>query len=234
MGKLVVFNHKMSLLYDDLYSYIERVNNIDTDNDIIICPSSIYLEAFVNNSLYPIGAQNFHYALDSKHTGEVSTSQLKSLDVLYSLVGHYDRVREFDENVNIVNEKLIAALETNIVPILCFGEDIVEDYKEVIPRLLDGYLKGIVNIEFIIFAYEPIYAVGTGILPNVSRISEVSSFIRGYLMDKYGKRITLLYGGSVDSSNIREIVDNCDVDGALIGDISSLATEVVRIINSLD
>lgn len=234
MGKLIVFNHKMSLLYDDLYSYIERVNNIDTDNDIIICPSNIYLEAFVNNSLYPIGAQNLHFALDNKHTGEVSTDQLKSLGVLYSLIGHYDRVREFNENVNIVNEKLIAALDANIVPILCFGEDVTDDYRNVIPSLLDGYLKGVMNIEFIIFAYEPIYAIGTGILPNTSKISEVTCFVRKYLMDKYGKRATLIYGGSVDSSNIREIISSCDVDGALIGDISSNSTEVIRIIDSLE
>lgn len=234
MGKLIVLNHKMSLLYDDLYNYIERINNIDTDTDIIICPSSIYLEAFVNNSFYPIGAQNFHFALDAKHTGEVSTDQLKSLGVMYSLVGHYDRVKEFNENVNIVNEKLIAALDANIVPILCFGEDVFEDYRNVLPSLLDGYLKDIMNIDFIIFAYEPIYAIGTGILPNVDRISEVSKFIREYLMNKYGKRGTLLYGGSVDSSNIQNIISSCDIDGALIGDISSNSAEVIRIIDSLE
>ena len=148
MKKLIILNHKMSLLYDDLYNYIDRTNNIETDNDIIICPSNIYLEAFINNSVWPIGAQNMHYSLDEKHTGEISTDQLKSLDILYSLIGHYERVREFNENKNIINEKLIAALDANIIPILCFGEDIDEDYKEVIPNLLNSYLKNIMNIAY--------------------------------------------------------------------------------------
>ena len=81
MKKLVVLNHKMSLLYDDLYTYIDRLNNIDTGNDIIICPSSIYLEAFVNNSEWAIGAQNMHYSTDDMHTGAIASDQLKSLDV---------------------------------------------------------------------------------------------------------------------------------------------------------
>ena len=202
MKKLIILNHKMSLLYDDLYNYIDRTNNIETDNDIIICPSNIYLEAFINNSVWPIGAQNMHYSLDEKHTGEISTDQLKSLDILYSLIGHYERVREFNENKNIINEKLIAALDANIIPILCFGEDIDEDYKEVIPNLLNSYLKNIMNIDFIIFAYEPIYAIGTGTLPRIDKIKEVISFTSKYLQDKYNKKPTIVYGGSVDSSNI--------------------------------
>ena len=170
MNKLVVLNHKMSLLYDDLYSYIDRINNIDTDNNVIICPSNIYLEAFLNNCDYPIGAQNMHYSVDEGHTGEVSSNQLKSMGVEYSIIGHYERVREFKESANVINQKLIGALDSNIIPILCFGEDMDEDYREVLPRTLDGYLKDIDNIEFIIFAYEPVYAIGTGTLPNTKKI----------------------------------------------------------------
>lgn len=229
MKKLIVFNHKMSLLYDDLYSYIERTNNIDTDNDIIICPSSIYLEAFVNNSEWSVGAQNMHYDTNELHTGEVSSNQLKSLGIEYTMVGHYERISEFKESASVVNQKLIAALDSNIFPILCFGEDIDEDYKKVLPKLLDGYLKDIDNIEFIIFAYEPIYAIGTGTLPNVKKISEVSEFVSKYLEDKYGKRPTLLYGGSVCSSNIKDITDIDRLSGVVVGNISSDIKEVERI-----
>lgn len=234
MKKLIILNHKMSLLYDDLYNYIDRTNNIETDNDIIICPSNIYLEAFINNSVWPIGAQNMHYSLDEKHTGEISTDQLKSLDILYSLIGHYERVREFNENKNIINEKLIAALDANIIPILCFGEDIDEDYKEVIPNLLNSYLKNIMNIDFIIFAYEPIYAIGTGTLPRIDKIKEVISFASKYLQDKYNKKPTIVYGGSVDSSNIKEILNIDNVDGVLIGSMSSNVKEVERMINNIE
>lgn len=233
MNKLIVLNHKMSLLYDDLYSYIAKTNEIETDNNIVICPSNIYLEAFINNSDWSIGTQNFHYSTDKKHTGEISTDQLKSLGIEYSIIGHYERVNEFNETKNIVNSKLIAALDSNILPILCFGENIDEDYKEVLPNLLDGYLKDIQNIEFITFAYEPIYAVGTGALPSIEKIKEVVTYISNYLEEKYNKKPIIIYGGSVDSSNIKEITDLEEIDGVLIGDNSSNIKEVERIINNI-
>lgn len=233
MNKLVVLNHKMSLLYDDLYSYIDRINNIDTDNNVIICPSNIYLEAFLNNCDYPIGAQNMHYSVDESHTGEVSSNQFKSMGVEYSIIGHYERVREFKESANIINQKLIGALDSNIIPILCFGEDMDENYRDVLPRLLDSYLKDIDNIEFIIFAYEPVYAIGTGTLPNAKKIKEICEFINGYLGSKYGKKPILIYGGSVDSSNIHDIINIDSLNGVMVGNISSDVKEVERIIKNV-
>ena len=233
MKKIIIFNHKMSLLYDDLYNYIERTNNLETDNDIIICPSDIYLEAFVNNSDWLIGSQNLNYNTDYKHTGEISTDQLKSLGVEYSIIGHYERVRDFNENAVIINNKLIAALDANIFPILCFGENIDDDYHEAIPKILDKYLKDVENIEFIMFAYEPIYAIGTGVLPSMDKIKEVSDFISKYLEDKYGKKGVLLYGGSVDSSNISDIMNISSLSGVVVGNISSDIHEVEKIVKSL-
>ena len=230
MKKLVILNHKMSLLYDDLYSYIDLVNNIDTENDIIICPSYIYLEAFVNNSCFPVGAQDMHYSLEDKHTGEISSNQLKSLGIEYTIVGHYEKD---SDNGNIINQKLIAALDANIFPILCFGENIDEDYKEIIPKQLDTYLKDISNIDFITFAYEPIYAIGTGTLPNISKIKEITTFISNYLEEKFYKKPTLLYGGSVDSSNIVEIINIDTLSGVMIGSISSDIKEVFKIFKNI-
>lgn len=230
MNKLIVLNHKMSLLYDDLYSYIERTNNIDTDNDIIICPSNIYMEAFVNNSEWSIGAQNMHYDTSELHTGEISSNQLKSLGVEYVMVGHYDRINEFKESVSVINQKLIAALDSNIFPILCFGENIDEDYREILPKLLDGYLKDIGNIDFIIFSYEPNYAIGTGTLPTPGKIKEITEFVSNYLENKYNKKPTLIYGGSVDSSNVGDIINIGSLSGVMIGNISSDIKEVERII----
>ena len=117
----------------------------------------------------------------------------------------------------------------NIFPILCFGENIDDDYHEAIPKILDKYLKDVENIEFIIFAYEPIFAIGTGALPNRKRIEEVISFVNEYLE----KKPNLLYGGSVDSSNINDIINIEGIDGVLVGDISSNIKEVERIIQSV-
>ena len=233
MKKLIVLNHKMSLLYDDLYTYIEKTNNIDTDNDIIICPSNIYLEAFVNNSQWSISAQNMHYDTEELHTDEVSSNQLKSLGIEYTMVGHYERVSEFKESANVINQKLIAALDSNIFPILCFGENIDEDYRQVLPKLLDDYLKDIDNIEFIIFAYEPVYAIGTGTLPSVDKIKEITMFISNYLEEKYKKKPTLLYGGSLNSSNTQDIINIDTLNGVVVGHISQDYKEVEKIIRSI-
>ena len=237
--KIIAGNWKMFKTRDEALAFIYAVNNdmpsIDKV-DTVICAPFVVLRCLVKRQgeNLRIGAQNMHYSLDEKHTGEISTDQLKSLDILYSLIGHYERVREFNENKNIINEKLIAALDANIIPILCFGEDIDEDYKEVIPNLLNSYLKNIMNIDFIIFAYEPIYAIGTGTLPRIDKIKEVISFASKYLQDKYNKKPTIVYGGSVDSSNIKEILNIDNVDGVLIGNRSSNVKEVERMINNIE
>ena len=233
MNKIVVLNHKMSLLYDDVYPYIERIINLNTDANIIVCPSNMYLEAFVNNCSYPVGAQNVHYSEETNHSGEISTSQLKSLGVEYSIIGHSERVKEFNENKSLVNLKLIGALDANIIPILCFGENIDEDYKKVIPELLEAYLKDIQNIEFIIFAYEPIYAVGTGTLPSINKIEEVITFTSKYLQDKYNTKPNILYGGSVASTNVKDILSINNLNGILVVASSSNIKEVERIIENI-
>ena len=222
MNKLVVLNHKMSLLYDDLYSYIEMINNIETDCDIVVCPSNIYLEAFLNNSDYAIGCQNINYNLDVNNTGEISTDQVRALGVEYAIIGHNERVEKYHENKSIVNMKLIAALEANILPILCFGE-----------KILDAYLKDVLNIDFITFAYEPAYAIGTGTLPSVDRIKEVTGFISKYIEDKYHKKPSIIYGGSVDSSNIDKIINIERLSGVMIGAISSNIKEIQKIFKNI-
>ncbi len=219
----------MSLLYDDLYVYIDRINNLDTEEDIVICPSSIYLEAFVNNCDWPIGAQNMHYDISENNTGEISSNQLKSLGIEYVIVGHSER----NESANVVNLKLIAALDSNIFPILCFGENIDEDYHIKIPKMLDSYLKDIQNIDFITFAYEPIYSVGTGMLPSNEKIAEIVSFTKEYLKKKFNTNPRIIYGGSVDNTNINDIINIDCVDGAIIGNVSSNYMEVKKIIGSI-
>ncbi len=224
----------MDLLYDDLYLYIDRINKLNTSANIIICPSNIYLEAFTNNCNWPIGAQNMHYDISKNHTGEISSNQLKSLGIEYVLIGHNERIEEFGENPNIVNNKLIAALDSNIFPILCFGENIDEDYQVKIPKLLDAYLKDIQNIEFITFSYEPVYSIGTGILPTKKKLEEIVTFIKKYLSDKYHTNSVVIYGGSVDNTNINDIMNIDCVDGVIIGSISSDYRNVEKIVKSLE
>jgi len=153
MKKLIVLNHKMNLEYDEVVPYINTLNQIPTDNNIIVCPSNIYLSDFINYSNWGVGAQDVSKELDGNYTDEVSTLQLKSLGVEYSIIGHYERKKHFKETNQDINKKLVACLDSNISPILCFGE--TGNTDDAIDAL-EELLVGINNIDFIIFAYEPL------------------------------------------------------------------------------
>jgi len=127
MGKMIVLNHKMNLEYDEVYEYIDGINKIETDNNLVICPSNIYLENFINTCTWGIGSQNVYYKEDGDYTGEVSTLQLKSLGIEYCIVGHYERRKIFKESIKLVKKKLNACLDSNIIPIVCFGSNGNED-----------------------------------------------------------------------------------------------------------
>ena len=105
MEKMIILNHKMNLEYDQVYEYIDGLNKLETDNNIIICPSNIYLENFVNNCTWGIGAQNVSEKSNGDYTGEISTLQLKSLGVEYCIVGHHERRKYFGETNEVINRK---------------------------------------------------------------------------------------------------------------------------------
>ena len=119
MKKIIILNHKMNLLYDDLIPYIMKLNEIQTENNIIVCPSNIYLESFINYCDWGIGSQNVSINSSKNNTGGVSSIQLKSLGVEYSMVGHSD----LGENDTIINGKVLDLLDNNIIPILCLNDD---------------------------------------------------------------------------------------------------------------
>lgn len=227
MSKFIVLNHKMNLEYDQIFSYIEQINKIDSSNNIIVCPSNIYLMEFMNHCIWGVGSQNVHSSLDGNYTGEVSTLQLKSLGVEYSMIGHYERKKYFHESILDVKDKLNACLDANISPILCFGEtgrneDIIKD--------LDVLLEGISNIDFILFAYEPL-KVSKG--ESIDEIQDKTKFIYDYLYNKYQSRPNIIYGGGVSSKDIKELLNNEYISGILIGKISSDIEKIEKIIKKI-
>ena len=190
-NKLIVLNHKMSMEYDEVHHYIDRLNNIDTNNDIIVLPSSLYLESFINHCSWGVGAQNIYYESLGEYTGEISPLQIKSLGIEYALIGHYERKKYFHEDNELIKKKLNACLDSNISPILCFGETgDIEEIKDT----LDGLLEGISNIDFITFAYEPL-EVSNG--ETFLQIEEDIDTIYEYLYTKYNKKPNIIYGGGV-------------------------------------
>ena len=227
MKKMIILNHKMNLEYDQVHNYINKINNIKTDNNIIICPSNIYLESFLNYCNWGIGAQNFYYKTLGNYTGEVSILQLKSIGIEYSLVGHYERKKYFNETNKIIREKLIACLEANIVPILCFGETgNIEQSKET----LDYLLKDIANINFIVFAYEPLKVSGNVTIEQINK--DISSIYK-FLKEKYQTEPNIIYGGGVSKDDINRLLKIDKLNGILIGKISSDINKITKIIENI-
>ena len=220
MQKLIVLNHKMNLEYDQVYDYISKLNEVDTSNNIVVLPSDIYLENFISHSSWGVGAQDVSDKLDGNYTGEISTIQLKSMGIEYALIGHYDRRKYFREKDVLINKKLNACLDSNIMPIVCFGETgNIDDIKSS----LDTLLKDVDNIHFIIFAYQPI---------NVSDTNNID-LIYDYLYDKYKVIPNIIYGGSINNKNISDIMKLEKVNGVLIGKASSDIDKIIKVINNI-
>lgn len=226
MKKLIVLNHKMNLEYDEVVPYINKLNEVNTSNNIIICPSNIYLTDFINYSNWGIGAQNISEYNNGNYTGEVSSLQLKSLGVEYSIIGHYERKKYFHETNYSINKKLIECLNSNISPILCFGEtgnvdDVLDD--------LEILLKDINNIDFIIFAYEPLKVSEESIYNIEIKIKEIYN----YLKDKYNSTPNLIYGGGVSQKDINTLLEINELNGIMIGKISANIDKIEKIIKDI-
>lgn len=227
MKKLIILNHKMNLEYDEVLPYINKINELDTSNNLIISPSNIYLTDFINYCNWGISSQNVSEKLDGNYTGEVSTLQLKSLGIEYSIIGHYERKKYFHETNEIINKKLNACIDSNISPILCFGETgNLDDAKES----LDELLKGITNIDFIIFAYEPLKIKDDETISNIQKqIKEIYN----YLYEKYNTKPNLVYGGGISKKDINELLEIDELNGIMIGKISSNIEKISKIIKEI-
>ena len=227
MKKLIVLNHKMNLEYDEVIPYINTLNEINTNNNIIICPSNIYLNDFINHSSWGVGAQNVSDQINGNLTGEVSTLQLKSLGIEYSIIGHYERKKYFHETNQDINKKLNACLDANLSPILCFGETgNTEDAIEA----LDELLKDVPNIDFIIFAYEPLKISEQ---ESITTITEQIKAIYEYLYTKYNSMPNIIYGGGIAQKDINSLLECNELNGIMIGKISSQPEKIAKIIKNI-
>lgn len=227
MSKFIILNHKMNLEYEEVYPYINELNQLETKNNIIVCPSSLYLEDFINHCHWGVGAQNVHDKENGNYTGEISTLQLKSMGIEYSIIGHYERKKYFHETTKDVQKKLISCLESNISPILCFGE--TGEDKDIL-KDLDTLLEDVSNIDFIIFAYEPLKVKEN---LEVSEIQEQVEMIYHHLQDKYHSKPNIIYGGGVEQKDINDLLDNDFINGLLIGKISANIEKITKIITKV-
>lgn len=189
--------------------------DIKTKNIVILCPPFTYLQKGNN---YVLGAQNCFYKNEGAYTGEISPRMIKDLGCKYVIIGHSERREIFKEDNECINLKIKTCLENRLKPILCIGEKLGEDREQV----LRAQLKGI-NDKNIIIAYEPVWAIGTG------KACELEDILSSYnLIKKIAKENKVLYGGSVNSINAKDIINI--TDGVLVGGASINKKEFLKII----
>ena len=221
---IVALNLKSNLLKEEYDKYFSEMNKLNPEDLVIVCPPSIYLNKKYDN--LKLGSQNVSKYDLGAHTGEVTSSQLKSFGVTYSIVGHSER-RADGETDEDINKKILRLQEEGITPILCVGETKEErdkgTYQKVITNMLGKDLVG-VNFNNIIMAYEPVWAIGSGITPTNEEIKEVAEIIKNIIPSK------VLYGGSVKLSNINELESISVIDGYLIGGLSLEIDNIKKVI----
>jgi triosephosphate isomerase len=237
MKKLMVANLKMNFTKDEMIDYIKGIKNQISNNfEVVICPSFVYLSMFQNFD-YKIGAQDVFYLDQGSYTGAVSPTQLKSLGVSHIIVGHSERREYFKEDDLLIGKKIKAVLNQNIKPIFCIGETLTERQLKKTTNILKNQLlialKNISKEEItdIIIAYEPVWAIGSGVTPSINEIKEVILYIKKIIMNKYNLDIKVLYGGSVNKENIKSIINLEEVAGLLIGSSSLDSNYFIDMLN---
>lgn len=232
---------------------IELVNSLKRELvdiqgiDIIICPVYTALSDVSDlliDSNISLGAQNIYWEPSGAFTGEISPSMIKDAGCKYVIIGHSERRKYFDESDETVNKRIKAAQSVGLIPIFCVGETLEEHEAgktiDVVKRQLKGGLEGLENeaLPKIVIAYEPVWAIGTGKTATPEQAQEVHKFIRGWLNENYSPEVAeslrILYGGSVKPANARELMQQSDIDGALVGGASLDSSSFVEIVkNSL-
>ncbi|WP_210519131.1 triose-phosphate isomerase [Hymenobacter terricola] len=250
---LVAGNWKMNLTYPEGLALVEEITRLAGDAatapnapEIVICPPFPLLhgvgQQLPKASKFHLGAQNCHQKESGAFTGEVSAKLLASVGCEYVILGHSERRQYFREDDELLSQKLKAALAAGLKPIFCVGESLDtreadETFDFVGKQLTDG-LFHLSNEEFdqVTVAYEPIWAIGTGRTASSAQAQEVHAFIRERIARAYDAKAaldtTILYGGSANAQNARELFSQPDVDGGLIGGASLKAADFTAIIQS--
>lgn len=237
--KIVAGNWKMNKDYTDGMGLFSEIINMANDEvhgsqKLIVCASYIHLNSLValgkGNSKVSVGAQNCHHEESGAYTGEVSAGMLNSIDVQYVIIGHSERRQYFGENNQMLAKKTDAALNNNILPIFCIGETLEEresgkHFSIIRKQLAEGtFHLSALDFAKVVIAYEPVWAIGTGVTASSEQAQEIHEFIRKEIAAQYGEDVandtTILYGGSCNPKNASELFAQPDIDGGLIGGAS--------------
>ena len=244
--KVIAGNWKMNMLPNETIDFIEKLEPEvkNTNNEVILCvpyTDLFYALLTAQETNIKIGAQNMHFEESGAYTGEISGKMLKSIGVEYVIIGHSERRQYYNETDETVNKKIKAAFANDLKPIVCVGETLEEREsnrtEEIITTQTELALQGLTaeQVEKTIIAYEPIWAIGTGKTATAEDANNSIKAIRDKICQIYGQMIAngviIQYGGSVKSSNAKELFEMSDIDGGLVGGASLKPDEFAKIVN---
>jgi triosephosphate isomerase len=239
-------NWKMNNTIEEAVKLVEELKPLvrGANCDVVICPTFVCLDAVlkaVKGSNIKVGAQNMYFEEKGAFTGEVSPVMLQKMGVDYVVIGHSERRQYFNETDESVNKKLKAAFNHTLVPILCVGESLEQRETNITEEIVGNQVKldleGLTatEVETLVIAYEPIWAIGTGKTATDEQANEVNAFIRKTVAGLYGQEVAdktrIQYGGSVKPSTIKAQMAKSDIDGALVGGASLVASDFAAIVN---
>ncbi len=243
---VIAGNWKMNKNNDETKKFIQEFEKLmgETEVEVVICPTFTSLASaaqMLSNSSVKLGAQNMSWEDEGAFTGEVSAEMLLDLGVDFVILGHSERRQIFNEKDEIINKKVVKALEKGLRPILCVGETLEErEDKKAFEIVKDQLIKGFDNVSKneaskVIVAYEPVWAIGTGKTASPEDANEMASFVRSILKELFteaiSEEIIIQYGGSVKPANVEEIMNQADIDGALVGGASLKPKDFIEIVN---
>lgn len=243
---IITGNWKMNITVAEAISLVEKIKPLvkNAQCEVVVCPTFLCLDAVikvVKGTNIKVGAQNMHFEENGAFTGEIAPGMLKDIGIDYVIIGHSERRQYFNETDETVNKKLKAAYKHNISPILCVGETLSDREGNITEKVLDNQLKldleGLTKqqVEKLVIAYEPIWAIGTGKTATANQANETIAFIRKTVGVMFGsdvsEKLRIQYGGSVKPSTISEQMGKSDIDGGLIGGASLKAEDFAGIVN---
>ena len=243
--KVIAGNWKMNMLPNEAIKFIEELAPLvkDTKNEVVLCvpyTDLFYSLLTAQGTNIKIGAQNMHFEEKGAYTGEVSGEMLKSINVEYVIIGHSERRQYFNETDETVNKKIKAAFKYGLKPIVCVGETLEQreagETEKIITEQTKLALEGLTDeqVKNTIIAYEPIWAIGTGKTATSEDANNSIKSIRNKIKEIYGQNVAegviIQYGGSVKSTNAKELFEMSDIDGGLVGGASLKADEFSKIV----
>ncbi|AJD32462.1 MULTISPECIES: triose-phosphate isomerase [Clostridium] len=243
---IIAGNWKMNKTVKEAVELVKELKPLvkDAKCDVVVCPTYVCLPAVleeVKGSNIKVGAQNMHFEESGAYTGEIAPKMLEELGVHYVIIGHSERRQYFNETDETVNKKVKKAFEHNLIPIVCCGESLEEREGNITEKVLEGQIKvGLKElnkeqVEKLVIAYEPIWAIGTGKTATDEQANETIGYIRTVVKAMYGEevasRVRIQYGGSVKPGTIKAQMNKEEIDGALVGGASLKAEDFAAIVN---